>query len=54
MVEPFLFGGKCMNNDISYIVASAIVDKLWVKGLITDEERREILKRVEDKLTEDI
>ncbi len=43
-----------MNNDISYIVASAIVDKLWVKGLITDEERREILKRVEGKLTEDI
>ena len=43
-----------MDNDINYIIASAIVDKLWVKGLITDEERREILKRVEDKLTEDI
>ena len=41
-----------MDNDINYIIASAIVDKLWVKGLITDEERREILKEVKDRLTD--
>ena len=40
-----------MNNEIRIAFAKAIIDTIWMKGKISDEERLKSKAIIEDKLT---
>lgn len=41
---------KVASKEISLAYLNMLVNKLWIKGLLTDEEKKKIIKLNEEKL----
>ena len=39
-----------MNKEVQFAFANAIIEKLWVKGFITEEESEKIIEKVREKI----
>lgn len=39
-----------MNKEVQFAFANAIIEKLWVKGFITEEESEKIIEKVRKKI----